>query len=98
MPAKKKGKKKAAKRASRTRGRAPSTSPAAPAAPPPETTPERKVGERVASVRSRRERFNRAGLQFSAHLPVTVREDEIGTERFERILAEPALRCHSVET
>jgi len=93
MPAKKKGKKKAAKRASHTRGRAPSTSPAAPAAPPPETTPERKAGERVASVRSRRAAFNRAGLSFSADIPVTVREKEIGADRFERIINEPMLRC-----
>jgi len=95
MPPKKKGAKKKPARKKAARPRRRSTAPVStkPESPPPaETPPERKVGERVASVRSRRERFNRAGLRFSAHLPVIVREDEIGTERFERILAEPWLR------
>jgi hypothetical protein len=52
---------------------------------------------RVMTIRSRRERFNRAGLTFTNTTPTTVREDEVGTERFDRILAEPQLRCEMCE-
>ena len=48
---------------------------------------------RVMTVRSRGVRFNRAGLRFSNTIPTIVREDDIGAERFDRILAEPNLRC-----
>jgi hypothetical protein len=54
---------------------------------------EPRVGGRVMSVRSRRERRNRAGLSFGNSNPIIVREDEIGAEPFERILADPMLRC-----
>ena len=50
---------------------------------------------RVMTVRSRRPSFNRAGLRFSATIPTTVREDEVGADRFDRILAEPQLRCET---
>ncbi len=90
MPAKKKAAKKAAaKRKPRSRGRAPS-----PPTAPPEPAP--KASGRVMTVRSRRQRFRRAGLTFST-APTTVREDEIGEERFERILNEPQLRCELIE-
>jgi len=52
-----------------------------------------KAAGRTMSVRSRRARFNRAGLHFTATMPVIVNEAEIGAERFDRILNEPALRC-----
>ena len=92
MAAKKKAaKKKAAKKGA---ARKPAVAPKAPPRdePPAAEPPKRKVGERVVVVRSRPQRFCRAGLEFSSRSPVTVREAEIGTERFERILAEPMLR------
>jgi len=48
---------------------------------------------RVMSVRSRRERRNRAGLSFNNSNPILVREDDIGAERFDLILADLMLRC-----
>ena len=60
--------------------------------PAPEK-PAAQTGGRVMTVRSRRESFNRAEIRFTNTTPTTVREDEIGTEHFDRILAEPQLRC-----
>jgi len=101
-------KKKAAKKKAAARRRA-APKPAPPSGPPDESSPPAQpanpatrpagkpatppAGKRIMSVRSRRERFNRAGLRFIATIPMIVREEEIGTERFERILAEPQLRC-----
>ncbi len=86
MPTKKKAaKKKAATRKPRSRGGASS---------PPKPAPD--AAGRVMTVRSRRQRFNRAGLTFST-APTTVRESEVGEERFERILKEPQLRCELEE-
>jgi len=53
-------------------------------------------GQRWLSVRSRRARFNRSGLRFASHFATTVSEKEIGTERFERLLEEPQLRCQLI--
>ena len=101
MPAKKKAKAAKKKAARKPRATPKPDPPAEPPAKPPveqpdppaaDTAPKRKAGQRVASVRSRRPSFNRAGLSFSADTPVTVREDEIGSERFERIINEPMLR------
>jgi len=64
--------------------------------PAPEK-PAAQTGGRVMAIRSRRERFNRAGLTFTNTTPTTIREDEVGTERFDRILAEPQLRCEMCE-
>jgi len=60
-------------------------------APIARACPERS--RRVMSVRSRRERRNRAGLSFNNFNPMIVREDEIGAERFDLIVADPMLRC-----
>ena len=48
---------------------------------------------RTISVRSRGERRNRAGLSFNTYTSAIVRECEIGTDRFEAILADRMLRC-----
>jgi len=61
----------------------------------PAVTP--KPSDRVMTVRSRRPSFRRAGLLFSSAEPTTVRETEIGKERFERIIDEPQLRCELTE-
>jgi hypothetical protein len=55
---------------------------------------DKQRADRVMSVVTRRAGtvFHRSGLEFSWHSTV-VREAEIGTERFDRILAEPQLRC-----
>lgn len=55
-----------------------------------------KPAGRVMSVRSRRARFNRAGLRFTSTIPVLVNEADIGPERYDRILNESALRCAPV--
>jgi len=76
-----------------------STKPAAkPAAKPkpkakPKAQPDTKPSGRVMTVRSRRPSFRRTELLFTSAEPTIVREDEVGKERFDRILAEPALRC-----
>ena len=63
--------------------------------PVADAPPDKPAG-RLVSVRSRREFFNRAGLRFTAADPVIVREDEVGTDRLEAILAEPNLRCEQL--
>jgi len=57
-----------------------------------------KPGERAISVVTRASGtvFHRAGLEFCWNA-VVVREAEIGTERFERILNEPHLTCTVLE-
>lgn len=52
-------------------------------------------GGHVVSVRSRRARFNRAGLTFTPN-PTLVKESEIGPDRLARILAEPQLVCEEI--
>jgi len=56
-------------------------------------SPPAPLAGRVVTVRSRRERRNRAGLSFNNFNPIIVREDEIGAERFDLIVADPMLRC-----
>jgi hypothetical protein len=56
-----------------------------------------KPSARIVSVRSRRPSFNRAGLRFTAAEPVTVREAEIGPDRFAAIINEPQLRCEEIQ-
>ena len=64
----------------------------------PADKPAGKSKGRVMTVRSRRERFHRAGITFVNTTPTTVREDEVGRENYERILNEPQLRCEMSET
>jgi len=63
--------------------------------PVADAPPDKPAG-RLVSVRSRREFFNRAGLRFTAESATIVREDEVGPDRFNAILAEPNLRCEQL--
>ncbi len=92
-------KKKGAKKGAQSPRKSAEETPAAANTSPPETTsadtPEKQapIGKRVISVTSRTASFQRAAIRFNNREPIVVKEAEIGTERFEKILAEKMLRC-----